>query len=520
MPSEYSIKDQFNHSVETLERLAFRRQFILGPEEVDGIPKWKRYIVNDTFSLHAHPDLEVFQAKNQDKSIILIGYILDPDDAQAGNSEIVERLIGYFGRIEDVIENTNKLGGRWAIIANVGIESVMFHDAAGLRQVYFSHSAISGETVCASQPGLIAGILDLPADSEAIDFMKTRESADKYDNFKVYWWPGDSSLYQGIKLLLPNNYLDLRTGKTCRYWPKKDLQAVSEKDAVLKISDMLRGFIKSAHFRYDMALSLTAGWDSRVMLGASRDIVHDFYCFTLTYPTLKENINDVIIPSKLMSRLGLKHNIINYPEHIDEEFKNIRRKNSPSVNKAYCADVQAMYDHMPKNLVCITGDIAEAIKCYYRTSGGNRKDVSARDLAMFTKMGTHPFAIRSFGKWLEGINPFNIHILDLFSWEQVGGRWQAHNQADCDIVFESFSPYNCRELLTTVLSIDEKYRKPPVFTFHKKLISKLWKEILSEPINPPEKTTLKTLAIDMLAKLHIYHLVPESAKTLMKRLIN
>lgn len=513
------MKSQVDNSSETLENLLFRRQFVFGPEEINNFPSWNKFTVGNETYLSVHPDLEAYRTEIQNKSITLIGYILDPNNIQARNSDIVDGLIREFDKVENIIEHTNEFGGRWILIVNDGQKSILFHDAAGLRQIYYTHSSLLGKICCASQPSLLANALDLEMDKEAFEFMRSRESVDNYDNYKIYWWPGDTSLYREIKLLLPNHYLDLRTGISNRYWPKRKLNTIPLKDAITKSSTMLRGLMMSAYNRYDLALSLTAGWDSRVMLGVSKEIIHDLYCFTLAYPGLKGNNSDVIIPSALMKKLGVKHNLIKYPEPVNEEFKNLHRKNNPSVNNAYCADVQAMYDQMPKYRMCITGDVAEVVKCYYRIPGKNGGKVSAHDLAALTDMGTHPFVIDAFEKWLSDIESHNIHVLDLFSWEQVGGRLQAQNQAECDIVLDTFAPYNCRNLLSTILSVDEKHRKPPVYTFHSKLIAKLWKEILSEPINPPEKTTLKSVLMNVLIKLHVYHLIPETVKSFAKRII-
>lgn len=513
------MKTHGEYSREALEKLLYRRQYILGPAGMHEDLSWNRLRVDDAITLAIHPDLEVYQATKNSKSITLLGYILDPNDAQATNTDIVNGLMGKLEKSDDICELTNELGGRWILLVHDGQETIALSDAAGLRQIYYTPSPLRGKVWCASQPGLIAGALKLEIDTEALEFMKVREAADNYNNGKVYWWPGDTSLYKEIKLLLPNHYLNLRSGLSKRFWPRKNLSKMSLREAVTKSSQLLSGLMKSAHNRYNLSLSMTAGWDSRLMLALNKDFIHNVHCFTLTYPDYTDKTKDVEIPSVLLSKIGIKHNLIQYPGQVNDEFKKVCRTNSPSPNKAYCADAQAMYDCLPRNRVCITGDVAEVVKCYYRLSNRKSKDVSAHDLAAFTDMGTHPFAIKAFEQWLSQAGFHNIHVLDLFSWEQVGGRWQALNQAEYDIVQESFAPYNCRGLLTTILSVDEKHRRPPAHTFQRKLIAKLWKDVLSEPVNPPEVANLKTALIDALIKLHIYQLIPEAVISFAKRLL-
>ena len=82
-------------------------------------------------------------------------------------------------------------------------------------------------------------------------------------------------------------------------------------------------------------------------------------------------------------------------------------------------------------------------------------------------------------------NTYNIHILDLFYWEHWAGNFAAMSQAEWDIVQEVFTPYNCRRLLTNMLSVDERLRDHDETVFYRELINELWPEVLSEPINPP-----------------------------------
>ncbi|MGH7184350.1 MAG: hypothetical protein ACREJN_20580 [Nitrospiraceae bacterium] len=505
---------QGDYSSQSLENLQFRRQFFLGPEFVKGFPAWTRKSVATTYCLTVHPDLEICQATDGNKSITLLGYILDPNNPLAGNSDVLDALIRKLDRCHDFWKYTSEFGGRWVLVVNDGQDTILFTDAAGLRSVYYSQSALLKKTFCASQPGLIAKTLSLSMDEEALGYITSRE----LDDGEVYWLPGDASMYGGIKALLPNHYLNLRSGQSHRFWPDADLKGISRQEAVAESSRLLSGLMMSARQRFGLALSLTAGWDSRVMLALSRDMARDLYCFTLAYPHT-EQTRDVTIPAALLKKLGLKHFLLKYPQHVDTEFKTIYQANIDAANNSYCADAQAMYDHYPQSLVCITGDVAEIVKCYYRLEEQRRNDVSAHDLAGLCGIGTHPFLIKAFDRWLSAVDSRNVHLLDLFCWEQIAGRKQALIRAQFDIAHESFAPFSCRNLLLTILSVDEDYRRPPEQRILKELIERFWFEVLCVPINPPEKIRAKNLVIGTLKKLHLYQLVPESAKRLGKRVV-
>ncbi len=503
-----------DYSPQALEKLQFRRQFFLGPEFITGFPAWTRIQVGTEHCLTVHPDLEFYQATNKNKSITLLGFILDPNNPEASNADVVEALIRKFDRCDDFWKYTGELGGRWVLIVNDGQDIILFQDAAGLRSLYYSQSSPSKQTYCASQPGLIAKTLNLAMDKEALGYVNSREPYD----YEVYWLPGDATMYADIKALLPNHYVSLCTGQSQRFWPDADVKGLSRQEAVVESSRLLHGLMLSARRRFDLALSLTAGWDSRVMLALSRDMVRDLYCFTLTYPHT-ENTRDVTIPAALLKKLGLKHSLIQYPEHVNAAYKDIYQSSIDAATTAYCADAQAMHDCYPQNRVCITGDVAEIFKCYYRLAKPKGTDVSARDLAQLCGIGTHPFLIRAFEKWLSTAEPHNVHLLDLFCWEQIAGRKQALIRAQYDIAHESFSPFNCRSLLATMLSADEDYRRPPEYKILTELMQQVWPEVLSVPINPPEKIRMKNFLIPMLQKLRVYELVPDSAKSLGRRIL-
>jgi hypothetical protein len=49
-----------------------------------------------------------------------------------------------------------------------------------------------------------------------------------------------------------------------------------------------------------------------------------------------------------------------------------------------------------------------------------------------------------------------------------------------------FTPFNCRELLVCMMSVDEKYRSSPDHMLFKILIEEMWPELMCEPINPKD----------------------------------
>ena len=499
------------------DRLLYRRQFFLGADYLAEFPTWNKREIAGRHRVSAHPDLPMTHVEHGTKSITLLGFVLDPDDPTAGDAKIIDLLCRGLEKSSDVPLATSRLGGRWVMIVHDGTETVLFHDAAGLRQVYYlqADGPNGPRLACASQPGLLAEVFGLAPDPAAVDYVKSRGDSD----WEVYWLPGDTSPYERVKALLPNHLLRLEERTVARYWPTADVKPIPYEQGLRESVRLMRGLVDSARHRHKLAVAMTAGWDSRLMLALSKEEARDLYCYTLLYPSTSHGSRDVYVPAKLLKKLGIEHHLLRYPESADESFKEVAKRSSSSVHTAYCLDAQALRDHYPPERLCLTGDVAEVVKVHFRLPGRGGKRPTAAQLATVSKVGDHPFALAAFESWLAGA-PRHEHVdlLDLFCWEQMAGRWHGQIRAEYDIVQESFAPLDCRTLLVTMLAVDERARTGPKFRFFRDMLAALWKDVLQVPINPREKIRWKRLIASTLQRLHIYERIPPRAKAFAKRI--
>ncbi len=465
-------------------RLLYRSQFILGPD-ADGPDGWKGTGIGSGLRLYWHPDLDLHSISLGNKSIVLLGYILDPRKPLAGNRDILEDLMGAFGTCGELIKQTFEYGGRWIIIAGDGQGNTIFNDAAGLRQVFYS--VTSSGVWCASQPGLLADILKAEMDPAAVDYVNS-------PGFKLnpeYRWPGYSSSYKEIKHLLPSHSLDLKTGARKRYWPDGRLDHVPLEKGLEKACSSLAGLMKSASERFNLALSMTSGLDSRVVLAASRDIRDKVEFMSLRQLDMPGNHADLIVPSRLIVRLGLKHETVKSRPYADPDFIRVFHKNVDFAHAVYANDAYAIMLRYRNDKVAVTGSVSEIARCLYRDQFKtfDRDEITAARLSGLQKMGDAEFAIAHFDEWLDGLaDTYNLNILDIFEWEQGHGNWLAMCQLEFDTGWKDiFTPFNCRALLACMLSVPEEFRGPPDYKFFKKIILHFWPELLEAPINPHKK---------------------------------
>ena len=75
------------------ERLLYRNQFILGPRFAEELPSWKRKRLGSNLFLTAHPDLNLEHIAKGNRSVTLLGYILDPHNPLHSDTDILHSLL-------------------------------------------------------------------------------------------------------------------------------------------------------------------------------------------------------------------------------------------------------------------------------------------------------------------------------------------------------------------------------------------------------------------------------------------
>jgi hypothetical protein len=442
--------------------------------------------INNAMYLTVHPYLAVHKTTYQNRSLILLGYILDPDKPEARDEHIINDLLQMSSDTDELILNTYRLGGRWILIADDGKELRLLHDAAGLRHVYYSDVQRTKDLWCASQPTLIAEILGLEMDQEAVDFINWFKEKNPEP-----WFPGDSSPYREVKCLVPNHYLNLENGNTRRYWPNKSLDELSLDEAIEKIPRKFSAIMQSAEARFDLAVALSCGWDSRLVLASCKEIRHNLTYYNAKLTGQSEKHPDCEIPRKLLSKLELNCDIFDFQNiNVRDNFEEVFRSSIPFPTVSTRSQ-QAHLDYYGRNKVVVTGNVSDVGRCHYRfpeyrLAGKRKQEITGSTLSSLAKMRNSPFAVSSFEEWLGGLGEtYNYNILDLFAWEQRVGRWFAMKCLQYDIAWKDFmTPYNTRSLLMDLLSVPEEYRRRPDYILYQKLMYALWPEALSEPINP------------------------------------
>jgi hypothetical protein len=503
------------------EKLRYRRQFVIGPCHPEGFPSWTRVAIRENLLVTAHPELPVVQSRDGNRSVTLLGYILDSDKPEAGDREILDSLRDPLGDgfSPAWFTQTERLGGRWVLVLDDGKCVRLFQDAMGLREVHWADRSAAGAVWVATQPSILAEFLPLARDSRAeAEFI----ASSTYQDWPEYRWPGDTSAYAGVRRLLPNHALDPIEGRVERYWPHRPIPKISLEEGADQAAARMKRLIEAAARRFPLALATTAGWDTRLVLAASRAVAPKLFFFTRNRV---ENPPDVTTAPRLIRRLGFEPHLIPFPQEMSPEFGAVYLRNVSEAHPFWGRMAEGMYAVWPAGHVAMTGNAAEIVRVRIRPEPGEPVTGKwlARRMTTAIRFGdgleSSPFVVDAWTRWLGEMGElYNVELLDLFYWESYSGSFTATGETEYDIVQESFTPYDCRDLITTMLGVEEKYRDHDRPRLYREMIRRLWPDVMCEPVNVTYEGKW-TPAIRAFRALQLSRLVPRAAKERIRSLL-
>lgn len=126
------------------------------------------------------------------------------------------------------------------------------------------------------------------------------------------WIPGTLTAHDGLWRLLPNHYLCLENFTSHRFWPRADFRfGIDFEEAAQVCANDIRSYVEAAAKQYQLGLSLTAGYDSRIVLSGGVNVPELLHAYTFRLPGL--HLDSVIAP-EICRRLGVRHTIIELSE--------------------------------------------------------------------------------------------------------------------------------------------------------------------------------------------------------------
>ncbi len=463
-----------------MERLIFRRQFIWGRQKIEG-PYWNVHEFGLDSFLSCHSDLALEIRQQGDKSLAILGTCYDPFEPYLTCADIAERLVTNCNHLNDLIACSAPLSGRWAILFIHNHDAFLFNDPCGFRSVYYSDLG-----ACGSDPNILKHILPLEIDNDAD--LKAFLADPRYE-IDESAWIGPKTLYKNCSHLLPNHVLNLNTFKPKRFFPTKRIAPLPVPQIIDQAVNILEGSIEALLNRSELYIPLTAGWDSRVLLAASRQFKDKINFYIDTLGVLQKNHPDIVVAQTLAETFDLKFSVVDSSTAVPDWFFKILNQNISRARNL--PKTRTIYNKSGKTFLNVNGNVSEICRNFFDSHFDLGTNFSAEKLNMIFSEKNSVHSKNILEEWLSSFDPtLGYHVLDLLYWEQRLGNWGAHFPAEQDISIEEVSPFNCRKLLTSMLASPRNLRTYPDYPLYKMLIEAMWPETLSFPINPPIPTPL------------------------------
>ncbi|TGO03019.1 hypothetical protein PN36_14165 [Candidatus Thiomargarita nelsonii] len=472
----------------------YKNQYIVTKKQKSNFHNIKPvHFLNDLYIYSCLP-LSTSNAQYLSTEVFLIGYILNPLKPADSNDDIVIDLAKRCKTQALFLKNIQVLSGRYILFYKNETSFIVVSDACSLRQCYFKLS--EGETILTSSPKMFLDFYDY--DLQINDLKRDLINLPHYKKNESLWY-GDKCIDDRLRKLLPNHYLDLNN----KVLKRLDLYTniLDEKNVIDYASSILKGTFAALVSRYNLVQPLTGGWDSRILLAASKEFKEkiQFYVFNRS-----DGSPDVWVPNKLSQKLELRFETIK-PSQLRSDFISLYNQEHlfPRILPK-TANIQYHYDNnRSPNIINVNGNCAEIVRCFY---GYTSKKISLEMLLLFSEYPQeNEFVKMELKEWLvdatEYSKNFDIPVLDLFYWEQRMGNWGALAPFEQDIAIEEISPFNNRSLIATFLKVHPI--KSPDYKLFRKLIQALWADTLREPINPGENRLKKIIKGNSLMMYYV-----------------
>jgi hypothetical protein len=489
-----------------MQNLVFRRQYVLLENSVDGLDGWKEEILQNkvnSWHLYYHPDLKVIRNKNNLFELVLIGYILDPARTNFTDEDILNDLLKN-NSFDQLVKDTDKYNGRFVLLCMDEGNLKILNDATGFREVYYTFHQNS--FACGSTPNILAKTL-------GIEFTKDKDILEFYNSDELkqkdHVWIGYKTIFENILHLPPNHYLNVKTRQYIRFWPNEPLQTISIEKCAEECAGILKGTLESAAQRYELHMGITAGWDTRLLLAASRSVREKIFYYINKVSTLNDSSPDLQISKKLGELFDLDLNIIDIKPDVDPEFKDIFYSNNSLAHDKLLAIFYDAYARKWDNTYTISGTMGNGLaRIYFRIPGGHK--LTGRNIAALAGYSKNKYVVDSLKEWISNvsstIDKFNINIMDLYQLEQDNTNWASLTASEQDIVREEIRPFNNRNLIRLFWSLDSGHRFQNFPEIYVRIINILWMDVLLIPCNPSKRSWLFAILRTMGFEQKIYYL--------------
>jgi hypothetical protein len=293
----------------------YKGQYLIFKEKGDCAIDGFFYHLFGDFTIYAHADLNITIKQRRDRAIVLIGFIIDPFRPEKSNEQIVDDLFSACSNPDDFFQAVHPLSGRFVTLVRIKDQYFVSGDACHYRQIF--HSCDENHFAITSSPKLFLDFFNLdPVIGEEKQMLISHPLFLNRENS----WYGNGSEDDRLIKLLPNHFFHISENVVKRMPVPNLHNAISEAQTIEYVAEVLTGTYKALVKRYKLIQALTAGWDTRLLLAATKDFKDQIEYFVFDRQDKKgPKSADARTAYNLSERLGLNFKTIS-PKPLTEEF--------------------------------------------------------------------------------------------------------------------------------------------------------------------------------------------------------
>ena len=447
-------------------------QWCYSPKRDVGLPN--SILVNGVSCVYSN-NTEVQQAACEGVEVTIIGTCFS---TTSDSLEVAKGLCTLdFGKFIEAIED---LGGAYVIFRADKHGLKIFGDASHLVGVYYGIGE-RYDGVAASCEALIVDKGER-ASANAMEVVKGAYSSGLY-------LAGDMTIYDAVKCLLPNHYLDMSSHKAVRHFPRIPLKPVNDISEVNTIIDRTLELVSRAIRRYAdktaFALPLTPGGDSRVNCSLVRGVAPkaDAVYYVISNVELQREPDNVSFIQSIAAKMGIADfKVLPEVDVLDDARYELLKQECGGIRawgkKLWC------YHPSLGNRAIVKGELVDQIgKSPY---GRAMPEWMATKFFLKTILSnTARWADVEFSKWYAQTksNRKGYSMFDLYSWEVRCGRWNSNTHSISNISgIQNINFFNCTKVLAEWCRIPRRERTKKCI--HRRFIEKTLPCIADIPVNP------------------------------------
>lgn len=426
---------------------------------------------------HNYKESSICIRTQNGKTVLFIGEFVNAKYPKQTITETASKLVTC-ETLEEILEELNYLAGRYLLF--YGNEtSIQYVIGDAVASIPTNYMFDGNSYAISSHPKFIADAYSLTKSEESMTIAKAAEQQQPL--------PYNLTMYDEIKNLIPNHYLNLTHNKMIRFYPLKENPAVDIDEVVDETIALMKNVLNSYLSEDKIALPITSGKDSRLILSLLKNHLDKVEMFTYRLDAFTEETGDIAIPKQISEDYKINYHILPVLDVPESKKEAIYEELAGSQNEGILRNAYTFNQSILSNLDALSGDIVSITKSSF---GKNIPESLGTTSYLVTK--THNYSKENKAQveqWREGVEDIydktNISIFDLFNWEHRLGKWLPKSMQNYDYLMNQLYIFNCRYLMKLWVSIPRAQRVEG--SFHLKVIEKEWPELLDYPLNPDDK---------------------------------